>query len=94
MPEPKHHYGYDRFKWKNNKLTHEGKFLVELVPHEKYEKHYYLKFCWRKEKTPEFFNLVNAKMNAMEIALVRLNYDVWETHLPASLMRLNLRDRE
>lgn len=89
MMEPIHHYGYDRFAWKGLKLFFECERMVELIPHEVYEKHYHLKFCWRDEQTPEFFNIFNARENSMRIALYRLNYDTWETPLAASLVSLN-----
>lgn len=73
-----HHYGWNNLDWKDNKLYFQEKLLVELIPHEIYENHYHLKFDWRDEKTPEFFNLTNAKDNSRRIALYRLNYDLWQ----------------
>jgi len=73
-----HHYGDNVLSWKDLKLMFNKKILVELIPSEKYEKHYHLKFCWREEKTPEFFNIFNAKENSRRIALYRLNYDTWQ----------------
>lgn len=86
---PKHKYGYDRLHWKKERLFFEKKELVSLIPHERFDKMWYLKFSWRHDKTPEFFNIFWARENSMRISLFRLNYDVWESHLPASLMRLN-----
>lgn len=74
----KHKYGYERFTWEDLKLYHQGKFMVELILSEKYEKHYHLKFMWRDEATPEFFNIINARENAKRFSLFRLNYDMWE----------------
>lgn len=71
-----HKYGYDRLTRKGLKIFFEDELKVELVPHEKYENHYHLKFAWRDEKTPEFFNIVNAVENAKRITLFRLNYDM------------------
>lgn len=72
-----HHYGWDRLHWEDYKLYFQDQFMVELIPSSKYEKHYHLKFMWRDEPTPEFFNIFNARENARLIALNRLNYDTW-----------------
>jgi hypothetical protein len=81
MKEPVHKYGYERFSWKDKSLYFEKTKMVELIPHEKFPKMYHLKFKWRDEPTPEFFNSINAKENAQRFTLFRLNYDVWESHL-------------
>lgn len=73
-----HKYGYNVLSQKKNKLYFQNKLLVELIPHETYPKHWHLKFCWREEKTPEFFNAHNAWENSKRITLCRLNYDTWE----------------
>lgn len=86
--EPKHHYGYSNLHWKKDKLYFQDKLLVSLVEHEKYPWMYYLKFSWRKEKTPEFFNITWARHNSRQISLFRLNYDVWEPALGAPLVSL------
>lgn len=67
--------GSEDLRWDNKKLYHKDKLLVELIPHETYEKHWHLKFYWRDEKTPEFFNIINAKENSRVYALQHLNYD-------------------
>lgn len=87
MDKRVYHFGYERFSWKGLKLFHNDKFLVELIPHEVYENNYYLKFIWREEKTPEFFSLRYAQDNSKRIALYRLNYDMWQPLLAASLVR-------
>lgn len=56
--------GRDDFYWVGNKLFLKKEEFVELIPHELYTKMWHLKFRWRDEKTPEFFNLVNARENA------------------------------
>lgn len=71
-----HKYGYDVLRWEDGKkLFFSDELQVELIPHEVYEKHYHLKFRWRDEPTPEFFNIHNAKDNAMRITLFHLNHD-------------------
>lgn len=87
--EPKHHYGYNLLKWKGLNLFFRKKKYVTLIPHETYPKMYYLKFFWREEKTPEYFNIIWSRENSMEILLYRLNYDVWERHLGAPYSDLN-----
>lgn len=84
-----HKYGFERLRWKDEKLYHQKKYMGELIPHEIYPNHYHLKFAWRDEATPEFFNIFNAKENLMRFALHRLNYDVWESHLPSPPDALN-----
>lgn len=71
--------------WEGLKLFYSEALLVELIAHEKHENHYYLKFFWREEETPEFFNLTNAKENAVVYSLQRLSA---EPSVPL-LMRLN-----
>lgn len=88
--EPIHHYGYANLHWKGMKLYFQEKFLVELIPHKSYPKMYHLKFCWRDVQTEEFFNITWARHNSRQISLYRLNYDVWESTLPASLSDLNV----
>lgn len=83
----KHHYGYEVLSWKDNKLYFQNKVYVELIPNEKYNFMFHLKFKWRSEKTPEIFNKTNAKENSMIYLIHRLNYDAWQSHLPASLVR-------
>lgn len=58
--------------WEDNKLYFREMLLTELIPHDSYEKHYHLKFSWRDEKTPEFFNIFNARENARMCSLRRL----------------------
>ena len=84
-----HKYGFERFRWEGRKLYHQKKYMGELIPHEIYPNHYYLKFMWRDEATPEFFNIFNAKENFMRFALYRLNYDMWEWLPGASPDALN-----
>lgn len=55
-----------------NKLYFRKILLTELIPHGTIEKHYHLKFYWREEKTPEFFNIYNARENARTMSLRRL----------------------
>lgn len=87
MSKPLHNYGHDKLHWEGMKLYFSEKLLVELVPHEVHAKHWHLKFCWRDEKTPEFFNIYNARHNSRIISLYHLNYDVWELPQVASLVR-------
>lgn len=63
-------------KWKEKKLYNKDQLLVELIPHEVYPKMYHLKFCWREDKTPEFFNIINAKENTRIYAAQHFQYDV------------------
>lgn len=63
-----------------------GKEVVTtLVPHSTIPNHYHLKFYWRDEKTPEFFNIVNARENAR----IYSSRHVQERLQGASLVRLN-----
>lgn len=50
--------------WEDLKLCWKDEVWTELIPHEIHLNHYHLKFRWRDEKTPEFFNIVNARENA------------------------------
>ncbi len=58
--------------WEDKKLFYKDTLLTELIPHDTVENHYHLKFFWRDEKTPEFFNLTNARENARMYSLQRL----------------------
>lgn len=58
--------------WEGNNLFYNEMLLTELIPHDVHENHYHLKFFWRDEKTPEFFNIVNARENARMYSLQRL----------------------
>lgn len=78
-----HHYGWDVLHWEDNKLFFQQQEIVELIP-SKIEKHYHLKFIWREEKTPEIFNIFNARENSRRIALYRLNHDTWRKATVAS----------
>lgn len=80
-------YGYKALTRKGMKIYFGDVVAAELVPHEKYVKHYYLQFSWRTDKTEEFFNIVNAVENAKRITLHRLNYDMPITAVQASLVR-------
>lgn len=89
MGERKHHYGWNRIHWEGDTLYFQEQWLVKLIPHEKYEKHYNLQFYWRDVPTPEFFNKQNAMENAGRIALHRLNYDTWQRAVGAPWSDLN-----
>lgn len=53
------------FHWdEDNDLIYQGRAVCSLVKHETIPNHYHLKFEWRDEKTPEFFNIYNARENA------------------------------
>lgn len=58
--------------WEEDKLFYKEMLLTELIPHDTYENHYHLKFFWREDKTPEFFNKINARENARVYSLQRL----------------------
>lgn len=64
--------------WEDHKLFYSKMLLTELIPHEKYEKHYHLKFYWRDEKTPEFFNIYNARENARVYSLQHMSQSLSE----------------
>lgn len=66
--------------WEGNKLFFREMLLTELISHDTIEKHYHLKFFWRDEKTPEFFNIQNARENARMYSLRRLPQSPWEAH--------------
>lgn len=58
--------------WEEDKLFYKKKLLTELIPHETIPDHYHLKFFWRDEKTPEFFNKTNARENARLYSIQRV----------------------
>lgn len=70
--------------WKEWTLMFLEQEMCTLIPHDFYARHYHLKFSWRAEKTPEFFNLVNAKENARIYSLGYLNKDVNEARRKAA----------
>jgi hypothetical protein len=59
--------------WEDKKLYLKEKLLTELIPNETYGNHYHLKFFWRDEKTPEFFNIFNARENARLYSLQKMS---------------------
>ena len=52
------------FTWNGDDLMFQGEVICSIVKHETVPKHWHLKFSWRDEKTPEFFNIFNARENA------------------------------
>ena len=71
--------GNKELTWdKDNDLIYQERTIVSLVPHEIHPKMWHLKFCWRDEKTPEFFNIFNARENARRFALSHLNQKAQE----------------
>jgi len=52
------------FNWNKDDLMFQSKVVCSIIKHETIPNHYHLKFCWRDEKTPEFFNIINARENA------------------------------
>lgn len=58
------HLARKDFNWDGMDLIFQRRAICSLVPHEIYANHYHLKFEWRDEKTPEFFNIFNARENA------------------------------
>lgn len=58
----------NEFKWKDRReLKFENRTVCKLIPHNAHKNHYHLKFEWRAENTPEFFNLTNAKENGWSV---------------------------
>jgi len=55
---------HKQFHWEDMDLIFQDRVIASLIPHEKYEKHWHIKFEWRNEKSPEFFNIFNARENA------------------------------
>lgn len=53
------------FHWEGDHLIFQNKSVCYLVKDENHEDHWHLKFYWRNEPTPEFFNIVNAQENAI-----------------------------
>lgn len=70
------HYGHDRLKWKGLKLYFGDRLVTELIPHDSAPKMYHLKFFWRDDKIPEYFNIIWARENARVYSLQHLNYEV------------------
>lgn len=58
------HLSRKDFTWDGYDLMFQNRAVCTLVPHESVENHWHLKFEWRDEKTPEFFNVTNARENA------------------------------
>lgn len=58
------HLARKDFTWDGMDLMFQGRAVTSLVTHETIPNHYHLKFEWRDEKTPEFFNIFNARENA------------------------------
>ena len=58
------HLKRNDFNWDDDDLIFQERAVCSLVKHETIPKHYHLKFEWRDEKTPEFFNIFNARENA------------------------------
>ena len=52
------------FTWRDKDLIFRGEVICSLVPHQVVPNHWHLKFQWRHDKTPEFFNIFNARENA------------------------------
>lgn len=85
-----HHYGWNKLHWdEDDDLIFQSMAMCSLVPHKTIPAHWHLKFIWRDDLTPEFFNIFNAKENARRIVLHRLNHDTWRQAYGASLERLN-----
>lgn len=71
--------------WEGDKLFYRKKLLTELIPHDSVPNHYHLKFFWRNEKTPEFFNKTNARENARLYSIHNVSLELQA----APLVRLN-----
>ena len=69
------------FHWEDHKdLIFQDRIVCSLVPHAIHPNHYHLKFEWRDEPTPEFFNLTNAKDNAWTICRRHYEEKLTEPH--------------
>lgn len=80
------HLSHKEFNWdEDNDLIFQKRAVCSLVKHETIPAHWHLKFEWRDEKTPEFFNIFNARENARLIC--RKHYE--ETLAEAPLVSLN-----
>lgn len=77
------------FTWNGDDLMFQREIICSLVKHKTIEKHWHLKFSWRDEKTPEFFNIFNARENARVYSRKHAQGSLEA----ASLMRLNEKDR-
>lgn len=58
------HLARKDFHWEENHLIFQRRSVCYLVEDKNHKNHYHLKFYWRDEPTPEFFNIVNARENA------------------------------
>lgn len=58
------HLSRKDFHWEEMDLMFGKEVVTTLIPHKTIPNHYHLKFYWREEETPEFFNIVNARENA------------------------------
>jgi len=65
-------YNYNEARWKNNELfIRNRKTGISLVPHEKYQDLYRIK--WSDGVIVDFYNKTRAKDNSVKDALDRLN---------------------
>lgn len=73
-------HGWNEFKWLHSHgewyLLFNENEVARLIKHENIENHYHILFDWRKDKTPEFFNITNAKDNARSICLAKVNNNI------------------
>lgn len=59
--------------WEGLNLCYQKGTWVRLVPDDKYPEMYHLEFKWRNfAKTPEMFNIINARENARVYTLQRM----------------------
>lgn len=58
------HLARKDFTWDDLDLMFQKRAVCSLVPHKTISAHWHLKFEWRDEPTPEFFNIFNARENA------------------------------
>lgn len=59
-------------------LVYKGKTVASLVLSKDYPEMYHLKFYWRDEPTPEFFNIIHARENTRRIVRQHLMQDSQE----------------
>lgn len=55
------------FNWNGMDLIFQKRTVCRLIPHKTIPAHWHLKFDWKDEPTPEFFNIFNARENARNI---------------------------
>lgn len=74
---------HKEFHWEGDHLIFQNKSVCYLVKDEDHKDHWHLKFAWRNEPTPEFFNRTNAMENARVYSLKHSQQSLYVAPLDA-----------